>query len=71
MTTRTERLAEAILADRNRPPAERTDIAKCFMCGTGMMYRGTRFCSDHAGISMSPVSPDSSRIGFGRNRSRL
>ena len=46
MTTRTERLAEAILADRNRPTAERTDIAKCFMCGTGMMYRGTRFCSD-------------------------
>ena len=45
MTTRTERLAEAILADRNRPTAERTDIAKCFMCGTGMMYRGSRFCS--------------------------
>ena len=45
MTKRTERLAEAILADRNRPSAERTDIAECFMCGTGMMYRGSRFCS--------------------------
>jgi hypothetical protein len=42
----TERLAKALLADRNRPVTERTDIGKCFVCERGMMYRGSRFCSE-------------------------
>jgi predicted nucleic acid-binding Zn ribbon protein len=44
--TREQRLAAALIADRNRIKVERTDITKCFVCGTGMMYRGDRFCSD-------------------------
>lgn len=46
MTTQTERLAAALLADRDRKTAERTDIGASFMCGRGMVYRGSRFCSD-------------------------
>lgn len=45
-TTQTERLAAALLADRNRKTTERTDIGACFMCARGMIYRGSRFCSD-------------------------
>jgi len=41
----TERLAKALLADRNRPVTARTDIGECFVCERGMVYRGTRFCS--------------------------
>ena len=43
---RAERLAAALLADRNRNDRERTDIAKCFMCGVSTLYRGSRFCSE-------------------------
>ena len=43
---KTEQLAAALLADRNREVQERTDITKCFMCGVSMLYRGSRFCSD-------------------------
>ena len=39
-------LAAALLADRNRATVERTDITACFMCARGMLYRGSRFCSD-------------------------
>ena len=39
-------IAKAILADHRRERSERTDITKCFMCGYGMVYRGSRFCSD-------------------------
>jgi hypothetical protein len=49
MTTQTEkaeRLATQLLADRNRKTTERADIGSCFMCGRGMICRGTRFCSD-------------------------
>jgi hypothetical protein len=46
MLGNTARLAAMLLADRPRAKPERTDIAKCFMCGVGMMYRGNRFCSD-------------------------
>jgi hypothetical protein len=45
-TERAERLAAQLLADRNRKTTERTEIGACFMCGRGMVYRGTRFCSD-------------------------
>ena len=44
--SKTEKLAAALLADRDRDQPERTDITKCFMCGHGMMCRGSRFCSD-------------------------
>ena len=43
---KTEQLAAALLADRNREVQERTDITKCFICGYSMVYRGSRFCSD-------------------------
>jgi hypothetical protein len=44
--SRVQRLTKALLADRNRKvTAERTDITHCFMCGFGMLYRGSRFCS--------------------------
>ena len=45
-TERTQRLADAILADRSGDQPARTDIIACFMCRTGMVYRGNRFCSD-------------------------
>jgi predicted nucleic acid-binding Zn ribbon protein len=45
-TTQTERLAAALLADRNRKTIERTDIGACFTCARGVIYRGSRFCSD-------------------------
>ena len=44
--SRVKRLTEALLADRSRGETDRNDITKCFMCRTGMMYRGSRFCSD-------------------------
>ena len=44
--TQTQRLAAALLADRDKPTTDRTDIIKCFMCGCLMVYRGSRFCSD-------------------------
>jgi hypothetical protein len=44
--SRVKRLTEALLADRHRGETERTDITKCFMCGFGMLYRGSSFCSD-------------------------
>jgi predicted nucleic acid-binding Zn ribbon protein len=44
--SKAERLAAAILADWQRTTPDRTDIGACFMCGRGMIYRGTRFCSD-------------------------
>jgi hypothetical protein len=44
--SRTERLARALIADRNREAASRADISECFVCGHGMLYRGSRFCSD-------------------------
>ena len=44
--SRVKRLTEALLADRSRGETDRTDITKCFMCGCGMLYRGSRFCSD-------------------------
>jgi hypothetical protein len=45
--TRTKRLTQALLADRHRGAGtERTDITNCFMCGYGMLNRGSRFCSD-------------------------
>jgi predicted nucleic acid-binding Zn ribbon protein len=43
---KTEQLAAALLADRNREVQERTDITKCFICGYSMLDRGSRFCSD-------------------------
>ena len=71
MTKRTERLAEAILADRNRPSAERTDIAKCFMCGTGMMYRGSRFCSPRCrDFYDDPACPATIMTGAGQSLAR-
>ena len=39
-------IAKAILADHRRERSERTDITKCFMCGYGVVYRGSRFCSE-------------------------
>jgi hypothetical protein len=44
--SRTERLARALIADRNREAASRADISECFVCGHGMLCRGSRFCSD-------------------------
>jgi predicted nucleic acid-binding Zn ribbon protein len=44
--TREQRLASALLADRNRIKVERTDVVRCFTCGYGMIYRGSRFCSE-------------------------
>jgi hypothetical protein len=32
-----------LLREDNKPPV---NIAECFSCGRGMMYRGRRFCSD-------------------------
>jgi hypothetical protein len=46
MRQRTKRLADALLADRNRVAPDRTDITACFACGQGMIYKGKRFCSD-------------------------
>ncbi len=46
MTTRTERLAAALLADRDRKAFERANVGVCFMCARGMIYHGSRFCSD-------------------------
>ena len=46
MTTRTERLAAALLADRDRKAIERANVGVCFMCARGMIYHGSRFCSD-------------------------
>ncbi len=44
--SRVQRLTKALLADRNREvTTERSDITRCFMCGFGMLYRGSRFCS--------------------------
>lgn len=43
----TTKLAAAIERDLLRDDAPtRTDITKCFVCRTGMMTRGGRFCSD-------------------------
>jgi hypothetical protein len=39
-------LAAAIEADLLRQDRQRADITSCFQCGHGMMYRGSRFCSD-------------------------
>jgi hypothetical protein len=45
--SRVQRLTKALLADRNlEVTTERTDITRCYMCGFGMLYRGSRFCSD-------------------------
>jgi predicted nucleic acid-binding Zn ribbon protein len=44
--SRTERLARALIADRNCEAASRADISECVVCGHGMLYRGSRFCSD-------------------------
>jgi predicted nucleic acid-binding Zn ribbon protein len=44
--TRKQRLASALLADRNRIKVERTDLVRCFTCGYRMIYRGSRFCSE-------------------------
>jgi hypothetical protein len=48
MTSRAERLAAAILADRARAAdvPSRADTVQCFMCGYSMVYRANRFCSD-------------------------
>lgn len=46
VTERTQRLADAILEDRSGDRPARTDIIACFMCRTGVVYRGNRFCSD-------------------------
>jgi hypothetical protein len=49
--SRVERLADAILADRNRIAPTRENIVTCFVCQRGMIYRGQRgdlngrFCS--------------------------
>jgi hypothetical protein len=49
--SRVERLAEALLADRDRPDIDRGDITACFSCGHAFLYRGRRddlngrFCS--------------------------
>jgi hypothetical protein len=43
----TQRLAKALLADRNKISVERDDIVGCFACGRSMLYRGDRFCSDN------------------------
>jgi hypothetical protein len=45
-TSRAEKLAAQLLADRQRKAPERADIGACFMCARGMIYRGSRFCSD-------------------------
>jgi hypothetical protein len=48
---KTEQLAAALLADRNKTVQERTDIITCFACGYSFVYRGRqgelngRFCS--------------------------
>jgi hypothetical protein len=39
--TRTERLASAILADRDRPSTQH-NILPCFACGHTFVYRGRR-----------------------------
>ena len=49
--SRVKRLTEALLADRHRGETERTDITKCFMCGTNVgpdksqVTYQQRFCS--------------------------
>jgi hypothetical protein len=40
--TKTERLAAALLADRNRATSQHNIIA-CFVCGHTFVYRGRRF----------------------------
>lgn len=44
--TRVQRLAAALLADRQRDISSDDDAAPCFICGRAMLYRGSRFCSD-------------------------
>jgi predicted nucleic acid-binding Zn ribbon protein len=39
-------LAAQIEADILCEQSARADLVKCFMCGRGMIYRGSRFCSD-------------------------
>jgi excisionase family DNA binding protein len=55
--TKIERLAQALLADRNRPDITRHDITACFMCGHGMLYRGSRFCSDRCRTGFDSGAP--------------
>jgi hypothetical protein len=55
--TRTQRLAAALLTDRDKQAPDRTDIIKCFMCGCSMMYRGSRFCSDRCRDSYDSGKP--------------
>jgi predicted nucleic acid-binding Zn ribbon protein len=45
LTKRAARLADALLADRNREPAE-TQSTTCEACGRGMVDRGQRCCSE-------------------------
>ena len=45
--TKTQKLAEALLADRDRPASPaRTTATDCALCGRGMVYKGRPYCHD-------------------------
>ena len=72
-TSRTKRLAAAILADQRRAKADNNKhdpFSECFSCGRGMTYRGSRFCSarcrewfDAGNPSFADQQEHSKRIG--------
>ena len=59
--TKTEMLAEAILADRERPTTKRSDIVDCIACGHSFKTHGSDTCSPRCSQWIADGNPPHDR----------